>query len=131
MIYNVSTAVMQSDVALAAARNAGYVYVTDNNLPNPYDNLPSYWDQEVSKIAELNAMPEPETLTLLSCALLSCGLWQLRRRLRSTKSLFQAGGRRETLAATCPSRKSNRARGVSCGMASRGFLFNHVFRTVA
>jgi hypothetical protein len=87
LIYNVSTAaVMQSDVALAAARNAGYVYVTDDNLPNPYDTLPSYWDQEVSKIAELNAIPEPETLTLLSCALLSCGLWQLRRRLRSTSS---------------------------------------------
>ena len=92
LIYNVATAaVMQSDVALAAARNAGYVYVTDDNLPNPYDTLPSYWDQEVSKIAELNAVPEPETLTLLSCALLSCGLWQLRKRLWSTSSLLQAG----------------------------------------
>jgi hypothetical protein len=87
LIYNVSTAaVMQSDVALAAARNAGHVYVTDDNLPNPYDTLPSYWDQEVSTIAELNAMPEPETLTLLTCALLSCGLWQLCRRRRSTSS---------------------------------------------
>jgi len=87
LIYNVSTAaVMQSDVALAAARNAGYVYVTDDNLPNPYDTLPSYWDQEVSKIAQVNAMPEPQTLTLLSCALLSLGLWQLRRRLWSTSS---------------------------------------------
>jgi spherulation-specific family 4 protein len=91
LIYNVSTAaVMQSDVALAAARNARYVYVTDDNLPNPWDTLPSYWNQEVSTIAVLNAVPEPKTLTLLSCALLSCGLWQLRRRLWSTSSLFQA-----------------------------------------
>jgi len=84
VIYNVSTAaVMQSDVALAAARNAGYVYVTDDNLPNPYDSLPSYWDQEVSKIAELNAMPEPDTLTLLAIGVASglCGMrWRRRRR---------------------------------------------------
>lgn len=92
LIYNVSAvAAMPSDVALAAARNARYVYVTDDNLPNPWDTLPSYWDQEVSKIAELNAVPEPQTLTLLSCAMLSCGLWQLHKRLGSTSSLFQAG----------------------------------------
>jgi hypothetical protein len=53
-------------------------------LDSADDTLPSYWDQEVSKIAELNAMPEPETMTLLGCALLSCGLLQLRRRLWST-----------------------------------------------
>jgi spherulation-specific family 4 protein len=65
LIYNVATAAaMQSDIDLAAARNARYVYVTDDNLPNPWDTLPSYWNQEVAKIAAVNALPEPGTLTL-------------------------------------------------------------------
>jgi len=38
----------------AVGYNAGYVYLTDDQLPNPYDTLPSYWEQEVAWIELLN-----------------------------------------------------------------------------
>jgi hypothetical protein len=31
---------------LSALRNAGYLYVTDDVLPNPWDSLPPYWDRQ-------------------------------------------------------------------------------------
>jgi len=30
--------------------NCNYVYITDDNLPNPYDTLPTYIDIEVETI---------------------------------------------------------------------------------
>ena len=55
ILYNVASAsTMQSDVNLAVSRNTGWIYVTDDTLPNPYDTLPSYWDQEVSAVAAVN-----------------------------------------------------------------------------
>jgi hypothetical protein len=41
-------------VAKAVSQNAGYIYITDAALPNPYDVLPSYWDLEVIVIEILN-----------------------------------------------------------------------------
>ena len=38
----------------AIGTNAGYIYITDDQLPNPYDTLPSYWSQEVSLIEFIN-----------------------------------------------------------------------------
>ena len=35
----------------AVATNAGYVYVTDEVLPNPYAGLPAYWAEEVQVMA--------------------------------------------------------------------------------
>lgn len=45
---------MGSALSKAIRFNAGYVYLTDDNLPNPYDTLPSYWQQEVNRIASIN-----------------------------------------------------------------------------
>jgi hypothetical protein len=50
-----SVAAMQADVRLAAARHTGWVYVTDANLPNPYDRLPSYWTDLVAAVAGAGA----------------------------------------------------------------------------
>jgi hypothetical protein len=50
---------MQSQLDLAVARNIGYVYVTDDTLPNPWDSLPSFWPAEVDYIQALNAGAEP------------------------------------------------------------------------
>ena len=47
---------MLADLSKAVSLNAGYVYITDQTLPNPYAQLPSYWDQEVAAIA---SVPEP------------------------------------------------------------------------
>jgi hypothetical protein len=53
LLYN-TTAVadMQNAVSLSQSRGAGYVYVTDANLPNPWNRLPStdaYWNGELVK----------------------------------------------------------------------------------
>ena len=37
---------MVSDMSLAIARKAGYVYVTADVFSNPYDKLSSYWPRE-------------------------------------------------------------------------------------
>jgi hypothetical protein len=49
---------MLADVSQAAQLDAGFVYITNLSGGNPYDGLPSYWDQEVSAVA---AVPEPGT----------------------------------------------------------------------
>jgi hypothetical protein len=48
---------MYADLSRAKQRNAGYVYVTDQNLGNfktAYDRLPVYWNQEVAAMAAEN-----------------------------------------------------------------------------
>lgn len=42
---------MRRDVDLAAHRNVGWVYVTDDDLSNPWDRLPSYWSALVGHVA--------------------------------------------------------------------------------
>ena len=44
---------MLADLSNAVALDTGYVYITDLSGGNPYDGLPSYWDQEVSAVAAL------------------------------------------------------------------------------
>jgi Spherulation-specific family 4 len=66
IIFDVPESSLLTDVDRAVALKAGYVFVTDQNLPNPYGQLPSYWDQEVSDVASAPApVPEPATLLLL------------------------------------------------------------------
>jgi hypothetical protein len=48
------TYTMRSMIDLALARDIGYVYVTDDTLPNPYDSLPWYWQDEIDYIASIN-----------------------------------------------------------------------------
>lgn len=77
LLYNVSSSSeMQANLALAASRNVGYIYVTNDSGANPWDTLPSYWNAE---IAAVSAVPEPETYGMM---LLGLGLigWQSRRR---------------------------------------------------
>ena len=46
---------LQTDLNLAVTRNAGGIYVTGDMLPNPWDTLPTYWNNEVSAVAQINA----------------------------------------------------------------------------
>jgi hypothetical protein len=48
---------MREFLDLAVSRNAGGIYITDDVLPNPWDRLPSYWQEELSAISEINAAP--------------------------------------------------------------------------
>jgi hypothetical protein len=72
-IYDQPTvAEMQADVNAAISFNVGSVFVTDQTLNPPtgylYDQLPSYWDQEVAAIKAADAAPEPATLLIWSAA---------------------------------------------------------------
>jgi hypothetical protein len=48
------TAAMEQAVRKAASERIGYVYVTDDVLPNPWDRLPVYWKDEVAAVAGAN-----------------------------------------------------------------------------
>jgi hypothetical protein len=51
---------MLNDFALAVGRNVGVIYVTDNShLGNPYNRLPTYFEQEVAAVRAAAAVPEP------------------------------------------------------------------------
>lgn len=39
---------------LAISRNISYVYLTDDRLPNPWDSLPIFWENEINYIKSLN-----------------------------------------------------------------------------
>ena len=55
VIYDQSSAAgMDAEIKFAIKNNVGYIYVTDQNLPNPYAQLPSYWNQEVAFVAALS-----------------------------------------------------------------------------
>jgi hypothetical protein len=49
---------MLSDINLARSRKAGFIYITDDILPNPYDVLASYWTEEHDTLAA-QATPVP------------------------------------------------------------------------
>jgi hypothetical protein len=40
-------------LSLTRANNAGWVYITDDVMPNPYKVTPTYWNTEVSDVATL------------------------------------------------------------------------------
>lgn len=50
-----TAAAMRNDLNLALERNAGGIYITDDVLANPWDRLPTYWDDEVAEVAKINA----------------------------------------------------------------------------
>lgn len=55
IIYNVTdTAKLQQVIQLSKQRGAGWVYVTPDTLPNPYDTLPDadYWTAELTDLAQ-------------------------------------------------------------------------------
>jgi len=46
MIHEVSdSSKVEEYIDLARSRNIGWIYITDDVMPNPWDTLPSYWDQ--------------------------------------------------------------------------------------
>jgi len=49
-----SSATMLNDLNLAVARNAGSIYITNDVLGNPWDQLPTYWQAEVDAIEQIN-----------------------------------------------------------------------------
>ena len=67
LLYNVNDkATMLAHVALAADRNVGYLYITNDILTNPWDTLPQYWNAEVSAVS---VIPEPSSGLLVLAGL--------------------------------------------------------------
>ncbi|MDR3638787.1 MAG: spherulation-specific family 4 protein [Isosphaeraceae bacterium] len=55
LLYDVPKAEgMKRSLQEMLRKRAGYVYVTDDSGANPWDRLPSYWDEEVAAVAETN-----------------------------------------------------------------------------
>jgi len=52
LVYGANEAQMQRAIALSKQRNAGWVYVTNDVLVNPWDTLPAdpYWTNELNRI---------------------------------------------------------------------------------
>ncbi|GAA4166438.1 hypothetical protein GCM10022286_31090 [Gryllotalpicola daejeonensis] len=48
IVYDVDQSQLPAVMAASKANNAGYIYATDDDLPNPYDTIPAadYWAQE-------------------------------------------------------------------------------------
>jgi len=51
LLYDVPTAALKRSLQEMGRKRGGYVYVTDASGANPWDRLPSYWDDEVSAVA--------------------------------------------------------------------------------
>jgi hypothetical protein len=45
---------MRERLRRAAELRLDYFYATDDNGTNPWDRLPTYWDEEVAAVRELN-----------------------------------------------------------------------------
>ena len=57
-VHNVATEEqIRGSVRRTAELKIGYVFITDDVGPNPYDRLPSYWDAEVEAVRRLNLPP--------------------------------------------------------------------------
>lgn len=54
---------MAQYLALARSRRATWIYVTDDVLPNPWDRLPTYWEDQVARVRQANA-DEPIRLSV-------------------------------------------------------------------
>ena len=51
LVHGTSSGNMATALNLSRQRNAGWVYVTDDVMPNPWDTLASYWSSEVANVA--------------------------------------------------------------------------------
>nr|WP_198151688.1 spherulation-specific family 4 protein [Kibdelosporangium sp. MJ126-NF4]CEL18191.1 Phage-related protein, tail component [Kibdelosporangium sp. MJ126-NF4] len=59
IVYGVPADKVTEVIELSKTRNAGYVYVTDDVLSNPYDSVPGYWNAEFSAVSGGFATPAP------------------------------------------------------------------------
>ncbi len=60
---------MQNAIDLGLSRNLMNGFVTDDLMSNPWDTLPTYWNEEVAYMESINALPESATVTLLGIGL--------------------------------------------------------------
>ncbi len=72
LLHSSGSVAMRAALAHAADRNVGAIYVTDDVLPNPWDALPSYWEEEVAVIETTHvAGVEPQAPAVSRLALVA------------------------------------------------------------
>ena len=78
IIHTAEGSELSSLLDAVAQNNASWVYVTDDVMGNPYDVLPTYWDQEVAAVAAHN-VPEPgmHTLALVATVIVIGSCWRV------------------------------------------------------
>jgi hypothetical protein len=59
IVYDVSAHQVADVIAESQTRHAGYVYVTDGRLPNPYDTIPTYWQDVQANVPGGAVAPAP------------------------------------------------------------------------
>ncbi len=52
LAHDTGSTTMRDLVQMARTYGIGRVYITDDHLPNPWDGLPTYWNEEVAAIAD-------------------------------------------------------------------------------
>lgn len=52
LVHSVAPAAWADTCALAERRRPGWLYLTDRGLPNPWDQLPSFWDPLAARLRE-------------------------------------------------------------------------------
>lgn len=53
IIHTTNTGDFTATLNKTRASNAGWVYITDDVLPNPYDDIATYWSTELTSVASL------------------------------------------------------------------------------
>ena len=72
LLYAVAGAdAMQTNLNLAMTKRAGYLYITDDTLSNPWNRLPTYWSAEVAAIETINREAARRVLTNLTIQTMS------------------------------------------------------------
>jgi hypothetical protein len=51
IVYGVGGAEWQQTMQLSRSRRAGWLFLTNDTLPNPYDTLPGYWPAEAAALS--------------------------------------------------------------------------------
>lgn len=54
LAYQVSAADLPMYLRQAKERRLGWIYITDDQGTNPWDQLPTYWEEELKELAKLN-----------------------------------------------------------------------------
>jgi len=87
--YGVPT--IDSSFLSSSSAYLGYVYVTDQNMPNPYTTLPSYFETLVSTLSQIDSLPTTVSVTIQTVDMSGNqiqGLWTV---VQSGGATFQTG----------------------------------------
>jgi len=54
---------MQAVLERALQAGVGWIYLTDDTLPNPWDTLPAFWEAQVQALVRFNQLPGEQSHT--------------------------------------------------------------------